>query len=157
MSKDSASPSSADPENISAMSSTKIMSKITNYMKSNFWTSSLNNEEDPEVQSPPVISAANHQLYFQDKDQNEVTLGNAIKDQVENGKEVGEDNASSEMFDYSKDSALNGSKNLNELSINSSSIDLEFLKQQDTSQNHPNISNSSFNDKNSQNLSASLT
>ena len=87
MSKDSASPSSVEqPEIVSAVSNSNTIGK---YIKDNYWTNELNKEEEPELQSPPVISAVNHDLYFN---------GEPEESQLNN----------SEILNYSKDSTIPG-------------------------------------------------
>jgi len=90
MSKDSASPSSVEqPEIVSVVSNSNTIGKINKYIKDNYWTNELNKEEEPELQSPPVISAVNHDLYF-------------------NGKPEESQLNNSEILNYSKDSTIPG-------------------------------------------------
>lgn len=114
MSKDSASPSSVEPEVVSALDPEKMRGKINKYIKENFWTRDIQNEEEPEVQHPEVKPMTPEH---------------------------------SEIFDYSKDSGMNEAKNIGEISINSSSLDLDILNRADNSQKHQDVSEESFLDK----------
>eukprot|EP00344_Euplotes_crassus_P009444 CAMPEP_0197018240 /NCGR_PEP_ID=MMETSP1380-20130617/79989_1 /TAXON_ID=5936 /ORGANISM="Euplotes crassus, Strain CT5" /LENGTH=125 /DNA_ID=CAMNT_0042445433 /DNA_START=1357 /DNA_END=1730 /DNA_ORIENTATION=+ len=101
--------------------------KMNNYVMTTYWEKDLRAEEEPEMQSPPIISAANHEMCL--------------------SKNNEEANVSSEIFDYSKDSGLFESKTGNDVSINSSSIDLELLNRYDTFRQNQENSENSFLDK----------